>query len=76
MQAYNDTSGISGIASYRIGDYENGEIYIDVIFKTNSKVYTYEPPNGDIEMLKEAEKRAKAGTGLNGYLKRYMSPVN
>lgn len=75
MNVYKDSSGISGIASYKVGDYENGEIFIDVMFKSKNKVYTYEPPNGDIEMLKEAEKLAKAGTGLNGYLKRYMSLV-
>lgn len=76
METYRDTSGISGIAFYKVGDYENGEIYIDVMFKTKNKIYTYEPPNGDIEILKEAEKLAKSGTGLNGYLKRYMSLVS
>ena len=73
MNVYRDASGTSGIAYYKVGDYENGEVHIDIIFKANGKVYTFEPPNKNIEMLKEAEKLAQSGTGLNGYLKKYMS---
>ena len=75
MNLYKDTTGTSGISHYEVGDYENGEVYINVIFKPRGKVYTYEPPNKNIEILKEAERLAKAGSGLNSYLKRYMSLI-
>ena len=73
MNNYKDSTGSSGIAFYEVGDYENGEIYINVMFKSNSKIYTFEPPNKNLEILKEAEKLAELGSGLNAYLKRYMS---
>ncbi|NOS67761.1 MAG: hypothetical protein HOO67_05360 [Candidatus Peribacteraceae bacterium] len=66
MQTYKNLSGVSGAASYEIGN-----DYIKVLFK-DGKGYVYTYSSAGVQQIEDMKKLAANGSGLNTYINKYV----
>ncbi|MFV8282723.1 hypothetical protein ACNKXS_14330 [Christiangramia marina] len=67
MERYRNSGGDSGVNAYEIG----GD-YIEVKFSNTSRTYTYSYSKAGRNHVEEMKNLAKSGSGLNGYINRYV----
>lgn len=68
MEVYANLNGKSGISEYEIGD-----DYISVIFKSGKeRYYKYNYEKTGKEHVERMKKLAKQGSGLNSYISIYV----
>ena len=70
LEQYKDINHDSNITYCEIGD-----IYIRVKFKRTAKIYTYSYQSAGIEKVERLKKLARAGNGLNCYIKLYVNSL-
>jgi hypothetical protein len=67
MQLYGNLGGNSNVVSYEIGPN-----YIKIAFSGSMKIYTYSFKKAGIAHVEQMTRLAKAGSGLNSYINRYV----
>lgn len=70
MEIYLDLDGDSGVVGYEIGN-----TFIRVKFSGTAKIYTYSYHSAGSEKVERMKQLAKAGDGLNSYIKLYANKL-